>query len=77
MSGKELYLIPFQDKYLIYRPLRGLMFLGNRAMADCAERFCEKHDREALADEPEVLNFFDSIGFTQPDPPEPAYHHNA
>ncbi len=71
MTGKELYLIPFQDKYLIYRPLRGLMFLGNRAMADCAERYCENHDREALADEPEVLNFFDSIGFTQTDPPEP------
>ena len=25
----------------------------------------------AIPDEPEVLDFFDSIGFTQPDPPEP------
>lgn len=71
MGGKALYLIPFQDKFLIYRPLRGLLFLGNRAMADCAERWCEGSDREAFADEPEVLDFFDSVGFTSPDPPEP------
>ncbi|MBR6089703.1 MAG: radical SAM protein [Anaerolineaceae bacterium] len=71
MAGKSLYLIPFQDKYLIYRPLRGLLFLGNRAMADCAQAFCENMDRTVLADEPEVLGFFDAIGFTRPDPPEP------
>ena len=71
MKGKSLYLIPFQDKYLIYRPLRGLLFLGNRAMADLAQRYCDTGDRTALADEPEVLDFFDSIGFTRPDPPEP------
>ena len=71
MSGKSLYLIPFQDKFLIYRPLRRLLFLGNRAMAELAEKFCESGDRAVLSDEPEVLNFFDSIGFTQPDPPEP------
>ena len=71
MGGKPLYLIPFQDKFLIYRPLRGLLFLGNRAMADCAQRYCDTQDRGVLADEPEVLDFFDSIGFTQPDPPEP------
>ena len=41
MNGKSLYLIPFQDKFLIYRPLRGLLFLGNRAMADLAQRYCD------------------------------------
>ena len=71
MTGKSLYLIPFQDKYLIYRPLRGLLFLGNRAMADLAQRYCDAGDRTVLADEPAVLDFFDKIGFTQPDPPEP------
>ena len=71
MSGKSLYLIPFQDKYLIYRPLIGLLFLGNGAMANCAEAYCRNYDRNALSDEPEVLNFLDSIGFTRPDPPEP------
>ena len=58
MAGKKLYLIPFQDKYLIYRPLRGLLFLGNRAMADLAQRYCDTGDRMSLADEPEVLDFF-------------------
>ena len=62
MSGRSLYLIPFQEKYLIYRPLRGLLFLGNRAMADCAQRFCDTWEKEALSDEPEVLEFFDAIG---------------
>ena len=71
MRGKSLYLIPFQDKYLIYRPLRGLMFLGNRAMAELAEKYCVSHDRAVLSDDPEVLNFFDACGFTGPDLPEP------
>ena len=74
MAGKSLYLIPFQDKFLIYRPLTGLLFLGNRAMAECAEKYCRSHDRKELADEPEALNFLDAIGFTRPDapvPPEP------
>ena len=71
MRGKSLYLIPFQTKYLIYRPLIGLLFLGNGAMADRAQRFCDTRDRGVLADEPEVLEFFDSIGFTKDDPPEP------
>ncbi len=71
MAGKSLYLIPFQDKYLIYRPLRGLLFLGNRALAECAERYCANPVRDTLNDFPEVLNYFDLIGFTQPDPPEP------
>ena len=30
-------------------------------MADCAERFCSARDREVLADEPEVLDFFDYL----------------
>lgn len=71
MAGKPLYIIPFQDKYLIYRPLIGILFLGNRAMADCAVKFCTLHDRQVLADVPEVLDFFERIGFTQEDPPEP------
>ena len=71
MAGKTLYLIPFQDKFLIYRPLPGIFFLGNSAMADRARKYCDTFDRNVLADEPDVLEFFDSIGFTQPDPPEP------
>ena len=71
MGGKSLYLIPFQDKYLIYRPLRGLLFLGNRATAELAQLYCDSGRRESLSDEPEVLAFFDAVGFTQPDPPEP------
>ena len=71
MPGKPLYLIPFQDKILIYRPLRGILFLGNRALADRAQRYCEAWDRETLAGEPEILQFFSDIGFLQPDPPEP------
>lgn len=71
MAGHSLYLIPFQDKVLIYRPLRRILFLGNRALADRAQLYCESQDRSVLADEPDVLYYFDSIGFTQPDPPEP------
>ena len=64
MAGHSLYLIPFQDKVLIYRPLRRILFLGNRALADRAQLYCESQDRSVLADEPDVLYYFDSIGFT-------------
>lgn len=71
MGGRSLYIIPFQDRFLIYRPLRRLLFLCNGAMAALAEKFCASRDPGVLSDFPEVLSYFDRIGFMLPDPPEP------
>jgi hypothetical protein len=34
----QVYTIAVDDKYIIYRPLKRLAFVGNRAMARLAER---------------------------------------
>lgn len=55
-------------KYIIYRPLAGLAFVGNRAMADLAMALTETPDMPL---NPEIRGFLDSIGFLDPDPAPP------
>jgi uncharacterized protein len=69
----ELYTIPIsnadeKDAYIIYRPLLGLAFVGNQAMAVLAESLAEDTTRRI---KPEVRDFLDEIGFLFPDPPSP------
>ncbi|MGD2253199.1 MAG: radical SAM protein [Anaerolineales bacterium] len=57
-------------KYLIYRPLLGMAFVGNQAMA----RICQELAREETSVEslsPEVKEFLQACAFMQPDPPLP------
>lgn len=55
-------------KYIIYRPLAGLAFVGNRAMADLAMALAETPDMPL---NPEIRGFLDAIGFMDPDPVPP------
>jgi uncharacterized protein len=69
----ELYTIPIpnaaQDNaYIVYRPLLGLAFVGNRAMADLAESLAQDPARPIDDD---VHTFLEEIGFLSPDPPLP------
>jgi uncharacterized protein len=71
----QIYLIPAdndapQDKFIIYRPLIGLAFVGNRAMADLALAYAKSGSLQTPASE-KVVEFLRSIGFFEPDPPEP------
>jgi uncharacterized protein len=68
----EIFTVPVQDKYLIYRPLRRLAFIGNRAMADLAQQYVHLPAGAAPQGHPDALAFLESIGFTLPDPPPPA-----
>ncbi|MBN1201614.1 MAG: radical SAM protein [Anaerolineae bacterium] len=74
----EAYVIPIEDKYIIYRPLLRLAFVGNQAMADLALSLAD-NDPSSGADAPgEIVSFLDKIGFLKPDPapppaPDPAY----
>lgn len=68
----EIYIIPLEDKgdekFIIYRPLLGLAFVGNRAMAELA-RGCSRSSPESLNSK--ALEFLQRIGFFTADPPEP------
>ena len=74
----EVFTIPIDNKYIIYRPLRQLAFVGNQTMAELAKRVAETAaDENASANlsmnVPEEIWFFlQGIGFLEPDPPEPA-----
>ncbi len=64
----ELFTIPIEDKFIIYRPLLRLAFIGNRAMADLALDIAGQGSSfEALPGSP-ALDFMRGIGFLEPDP---------
>ena len=69
----DVYAIPIDGKYILYRPLLKLAFIGNRSMADLVLRVADLHDSEVtVPDAPaDVLAFLDQIGFLQPDPAPP------
>jgi uncharacterized protein len=67
----EVFAVPVEDKFILYRPLLRLAFLGNQAMADLTLRLVrQEHSSGAPASE-EAVTFLDAIGFLQPDPPPP------
>jgi uncharacterized protein len=69
----ELYTIPVasadqNNAYIIYRPLLGLAFIGNQAMADQTKSLTENPERVMNDD---VHTFLEKVGFLKPDPPLP------
>ena len=59
------------DRYLIYRPLVRLAFIGNRAMADICERIAQGEVDKEDPNYTKVLDFLRSVHFMQEDPPLP------
>lgn len=73
----QVYAVPIESKFLIYRPLLPLAFVGNQPMADLALRLA--HEISCIDMPEEVLTFLQASGFLEPDPPPPpspdrAYH---
>ncbi len=69
----ELYTIPVSSAdqnsaYIIYRPLLGLAFVGNQAMAELAKSLAKDPARPIDED---VHTFLEQIGFLHPDPALP------
>ncbi|MDR1489922.1 MAG: radical SAM protein [Desulfovibrio sp.] len=62
----ELYAIPYKDKVIIYRPLRHLAFIGNRAMARLCETLSAADPAVRRADTEADL-FLRGIGFFEED----------
>lgn len=71
----DLHILPLTepgsaDKFIIYRPLLGLAFIGNRAMAELAQQLAAASPGTPPPDTP-AGNLLRSLGFFQPDPPCP------
>ena len=62
------YLIPYQNKYIVYRPLRRLAFAANSALINLIARE-ESNPGQAL--DGEAAGFLERIDFFAPDPPGP------
>jgi uncharacterized protein len=62
----ELYYIPFQAHYLIYRPLRHMVFVGNGAMVRYIK---DRVGGNSVVLESAVEGYLDSIRFWEHDPP--------
>lgn len=69
----EIHCLPFQEGFIIYRPLARLAFVGNHAMAGLAERLALDPLAPVGEDEQEAAVFLRSIGFLDPDPAPPAF----
>jgi uncharacterized protein len=72
----ELHLIPVEaaegDRFILYRPLIHLAFIGNRSMAKLALRYGDAPPGLQEFQEQEALQFLEKIGFFTPDtPPAP------
>ena len=66
----EIFAIPITqapgaDKFIIYRPLTGLAFIGNRAMADIALSYKDKASHTL---DNSLEKYLEAIGFFDPDP---------
>jgi uncharacterized protein len=71
----EIYVIPItgssmDGRFIIYRPLIGLVFIGNLAMAALATKLANR-DPSVLPLKGEIRNFLEVIGFFEADPPVP------
>lgn len=72
----EFYPIPFEDGYILYRPLRRLAFAANQATVRLLEKCGGRRFEPASPGEERLLSFLDGIGFFEEDylpPPEPSW----
>jgi uncharacterized protein len=67
----EIFAIPVDGKFIIYRPLVRLAFVGNRAMADLALNLTHQEAGSEAKAPDEVTTYLRTIGFFEPDPPSP------
>jgi uncharacterized protein len=79
----ELYTIALQSqndseaKFIIFRPLLGIAFIGNANMANLTrEILLDSHEQESNQNDSNVVRFLDKIGFLKEDPSPPKLPNN-
>ena len=68
----EILTIAVGDKFILYRPLRRLAFVGNSAMARLVRGLAGDGPHSTSDLPPSILEYLQAIGFLEPDPPPPA-----
>lgn len=53
----KIFAIPVEDKFILYRPLLRLAFVGNRAMADLALNLASQESSSGASAPEEVVTF--------------------
>jgi len=66
-----VYVMPYQGKYLVYRPLKKLAFMANAALVNIIAELQHHPGAAGLPRAPDVFRFLETIGFLEPDPPMP------
>ena len=67
----DISTIPVGDKFILYRPLRRLAFVGNSAMARLVRGLAGDGPHSTTDLPPSILEYLQAIGFLEPDPPPP------
>jgi uncharacterized protein len=67
----EISTIAVGDKFILYRPLRRLAFVGNSTMARLVMGLAGDGPRSTTDLPPSILEYLQAIGFMEPDPPPP------
>jgi uncharacterized protein len=68
---KYLYTIPYEDKFIIYQPLKRLAFLGNSALVNLILELGNGSARSEIQEHASAVAFLDQIGFFEPNPSAP------
>ncbi len=66
-----LHTIPYQEKFIIYRPLLRLAFIGNQAMATLCTKVYSNPSVAPGKEEQQAYDFLKSLGFLEKDTPFP------
>jgi len=70
-KGRHLYIIPFQDRFILYRPLQPLAFVADRAVNDLALSFADLETVASGKNNDEARRFLKAVGVDDPDFPMP------
>lgn len=74
----EFFQIPLEvqddsePKFILFRPLLGIAFIGNQKMADLTRQLLTYHAGQIKKSTSEIHSFLEKIGFLDPDPPTPS-----
>jgi len=67
----DTYTIPYQGKYIVYRPLKKLAFVANAALVNLIVKTRGDPLHSHPEGDHEAFGFLETIGFWGPDPPPP------
>ena len=67
----EVFIVPVEGMFILYRPLLQSAFIGNRAMADLVLDLASNEDPSTAGAPEEAITFLETLGFLEPDPSPP------